>query len=57
MEIRGKWTKWLLELTADYYDLASFPNCEWKRVLKKQIGKNAKEPGSNWPARMAPQGE
>ncbi|KAF8263614.1 pre-mRNA-splicing factor ATP-dependent RNA helicase PRP43 [Lactarius quietus] len=42
-EIRGEW---LLELTPNYYDLPSFPDGEAKqslqRVLKKQIGKNAK---------------
>ena len=42
-EIRAEW---LLELTANYYDLATFPDGEAKqalqRMLKKQIGKNAK---------------
>ncbi|KAH9019755.1 P-loop containing nucleoside triphosphate hydrolase protein [Lactarius hengduanensis] len=41
--------EWLLELTANYYDLASFPDSEAKlalqRVLKKQVGKNAKAAG------------
>ncbi|KAH8988671.1 P-loop containing nucleoside triphosphate hydrolase protein [Lactarius hatsudake] len=41
--------EWLLELTANYYDLGSFPDGEAKlalqRVLKKQIGKNAKAAG------------
>ncbi|KAH8981106.1 P-loop containing nucleoside triphosphate hydrolase protein [Lactarius hatsudake] len=41
--------EWLLELTANYYDLGSFPDGEAKlalqRVLKKQIGKNAKVAG------------
>jgi pre-mRNA-splicing factor ATP-dependent RNA helicase DHX15/PRP43 len=40
--------EWLLELTANYYDMAAFPEGEAKqalqRVLKKQIGKNAKPP-------------
>ncbi len=49
-EIRAEW---LLELTANYYDLASFPDCEAKRALqrvqKKQIGKNAKAAGSDRP--------
>ncbi|KAI9439033.1 P-loop containing nucleoside triphosphate hydrolase protein [Lactarius indigo] len=43
--------EWLLELTANYYDLGSFPDGEAKlalqRVLKKQIGKNAKAAGSD----------
>jgi len=43
--------EWLLELTANYYDLASFPDGEAKqalqRVLKKQTGKNAKAAGSD----------
>jgi pre-mRNA-splicing factor ATP-dependent RNA helicase DHX15/PRP43 len=47
-EIRAEW---LLELAANYYDMASFPNGEAKqalqRVLKKQIGKNAKAAGSD----------
>ena len=38
--------EWLLELAANYYDLASFTDSEAKqalqRVLKKQIGKSAK---------------
>ncbi|KAI0294104.1 P-loop containing nucleoside triphosphate hydrolase protein [Multifurca ochricompacta] len=38
--------EWLLELTANYYDLQSFPDGETKRalqrVLKKQTGKNPK---------------
>ncbi|KAH9021055.1 P-loop containing nucleoside triphosphate hydrolase protein [Lactarius pseudohatsudake] len=41
--------EWLLELTANYYDLGSFPDGEAKlalqRVLKKQVGKNAKAAG------------
>ncbi|KAI0288751.1 P-loop containing nucleoside triphosphate hydrolase protein [Russula brevipes] len=42
--------EWLLELTANYYDLASFPDGETKhalqRVLKKQISKSAKAVGA-----------
>jgi pre-mRNA-splicing factor ATP-dependent RNA helicase DHX15/PRP43 len=38
--------EWLLELAANYYDLASFSDGEAKqalqRVLRKQIGKSAK---------------
>ncbi|KAN0128988.1 P-loop containing nucleoside triphosphate hydrolase protein [Lactarius tabidus] len=45
-EIRAEW---LLELAANYYDLASFPDGEAKqalqRMLKKQIGKSAKAAG------------
>ncbi|KAH9021058.1 P-loop containing nucleoside triphosphate hydrolase protein [Lactarius pseudohatsudake] len=43
--------EWLLELTVNYYDLGSFPDGEAKlalqRVLKKQVGKNAKATKSN----------
>ena len=42
-EIRAEW---LLELTANYYDLATFTDGETKhalqRVLKKQVGRTAK---------------
>ena len=38
--------EWLLELTANFYDPATFPDGEARqalqRMLKKQIGKNAK---------------
>ena len=47
-EIRAEW---LLELAANYYDLATFPDSEAKqalqRVLKKQIGKSAKAAASD----------
>jgi pre-mRNA-splicing factor ATP-dependent RNA helicase DHX15/PRP43 len=43
--------EWLLELAANYYDLASFPRGKGKqallRVLMKQIGKDNKAAGSN----------
>jgi pre-mRNA-splicing factor ATP-dependent RNA helicase DHX15/PRP43 len=39
--------EWLLELSANYYDIKSFPDGETKRalqlVLKKQTGKSADE--------------
>ena len=45
--------EWLLELVANYYDMASFPNGEAKqalqRVLQKQIGQSAKAAGSEPP--------
>ena len=47
-EIRAEW---LLELTANYYDLATFSDGEAKqalqRVLKKQMGKVAKTAASD----------
>lgn len=42
--------EWLLELAANYYDLASFSNCGTKqalqRVLQKQVKKSAKAASS-----------
>ncbi|KAH9059630.1 P-loop containing nucleoside triphosphate hydrolase protein [Lactarius vividus] len=50
--------EWLLELTANYYDLASFPDGEAKqalqRVLKKQVGKNAKAADRDKPSKKKP---
>ena len=43
--------EWLLELAANYYDMASFPDGEAKqalqRMLKKQMAKSAKAASSN----------
>ena len=49
--VTGIRAEWLLELAANYYDLATFPDCEAKqalqRLLKKQIEKNSKEAASH----------
>jgi pre-mRNA-splicing factor ATP-dependent RNA helicase DHX15/PRP43 len=52
--------EWLLELTANFYDLATFPDGETKQALqrvlkkqlKKQIGRNAKVAGSKPPKKI-----